>query len=503
MNFRNGEVIAMSELMTDEKAAGTGGENQKLSRGIQSWHVSLIALGGIIGSCYFLGSGYTVAEVGPAAAFAYAIGGFVVYSVMMSFGELLVNLPRRGSFVSYSKEFMGPSVAAGVGWSYWVNWIAYCPAEALACGLLMNHLVPWNQFGWAVVFMAVITLINLYQVKWFGHIESILALIKVLAVAVFSLAAIGIIFGLIGGHPIGFSIVLNEGKTSVFESLFPYGGFVVLTTMVMILVNYQGSEIVGLAAAETQNPEINVPKACRTVTYRIIGIYVIPLFLLVMVLPYSEAGLQDSVFSTALGKYGLHWAATIFTIVTMVAAFSCANSGLYGTVRALYSLSVEGLAPKAFMRLNKYNVPQLATIFTIILMWFVLAVGYFMPNAKLYSLLLSMSGFTGSVCWMSINASQMLMRRKLKRSGYEVKEALKARTPLYPFLPLSGFLIMAFGLIFMVCKPDLRPVLMVVLPAIIVPMIVHYAAQKAGKTRTVKLDEDEIAFEERYPSKYF
>lgn len=349
--------------------------------------------------------------------------------------------------------------------------------------------------------MAFITLINIYQVKWFGHIESILAIIKILAVVVFSIAAVGIICGLIGGHPIGFSIILNNNSTSVFESLFPYGGFVVLTTMVMILVNYQGSEIVGLAAAETQNPEINVPKACRTVTYRIIGIYVIPLFLLVMILPYSEAGLQDSVFSTALGKYGLHWAATIFTIVTMVAAFSCANSGVYGTVRALYSLSVEGLAPKAFMRLNRFHVPQFATVFTIVLMWGVLAVGYFMPNAKLYSLLLSMSGFTGSVCWMSINASQVMMRRKLKNNGYDANEVLKARTPLYPILPLAGFFIMAFGLIFMVCKPDLRPVLFVVIPAITLPMLIYHFMTKLGKTRVVELDADEISFKERFPRK--
>ena len=489
----------MSENLENVKTTELAPEERTLTRGIHSWHVSLIALGGIIGSCYFLGSGYTVAEVGPAAAFAYAIGGLIIWAVMMSFGELLVNLPRRGSFISYASEFLGPSISAGIGWSYWANWVAYVPAEALACGILMNVFVPWSPFYWSIIFMAIITLINIYQVEWFGHIESVLALIKISAVVVFSIAALGVIFGIIGEKPIGLSIILNNGESSIYDALFPFGGFIVLTTMTMILVNFQGSEIVGLAAAETQNPEVNIPRACKTVTYRIIGIYVIPLFLLVMILPYAEAGLEDSVFSTALARYGLHWAAALFTGVTMIAAFSCANSGVYGTVRALYGLSVEGLAPKAFMRLNRFNAPQFATIFTIAPMWIVLALGYFLPDSSLYAYLLSMSGFTGTICWMGIIASQMVMRRKLKQRGYDPNVVLKARTPMYPALPIIGFLLMTFGLFFLGWQEDLRPVLWFAIPAVVVPALVYKLANKAGKTRELKLHEDEVSFDQKYP----
>ncbi len=491
-----GKLMSDKVMQTTETLAP---EERTLNRGIQAWHVSLIALGGIIGSCYFLGSGYTIAEVGPAAAFAYALGGLIIYAVMMSFGELLVNLPRRGSFISYTREFIGPSAAAGVGWSYWVNWVAYCPAEALACGILMNLFIPWSPFLWSIIFMALITLINIYQVSWFGHIESVLAIIKISAVVIFAVCAIGIIFGVIGENPVGMSVLLNNGETGVYEALFPFGGFIVLTTMTMILVNFQGSEIIGLAAAETQNPEINVPRACKAVTYRIIAIYVIPLLLLVMILPYSEAGLADSVFSTALAKYGIDWAAIMFTIVTMIAAFSCANSGVYGTVRALYGLSVEGLAPKAFMRLNKFNTPQVATIFTIVPMWFVLMLGYFVPDSSLYSYLLSMSGFTGTICWMAIIASQMLMRRKLKARGYEIKTALNARTPWYPVLPAAGFLMMAFALFFLAWQEDLRPVLLFAVPACVLPAMVFKIANNMGKTRTIKLADDEMSFDLKYP----
>jgi len=489
----------MSDKVMNPNDHDVAPEERQLHRGIQAWHVSLIALGGIIGSCYFLGSGYTIAEVGPAAAFAYALGGLIIYAVMMSFGELLVNLPRRGSFVSYTREFIGESAAAGVGWSYWANWVAYCPAEALACGIMMNLFIPWSPFYWSIIFLGLITLINIYQVSWFGHIESVLALIKIGAVVVFSVCAVGIIFGLIGGEAVGFSVLLSKGEVSVYEALFPFGGFVVLTTMTMILVNFQGSEIIGLAAAETQNPEVNVPRACKAVTYRIIAIYVIPLLLLVMILPYVEAGLEDSVFSTALAKYGLNWAAAMFSIVTMIAAFSCANSGVYGTVRCLYGLAVEGLAPKVFMRLNRYNVPQFATIFTIAPMWIVLALGYYLPDSSLYAYLLSMSGFTGTICWMAIIAAQMVMRKKLTARGYDVQSTLAAKTPLYPVLPALGFLLMAFALFFLAWQPDLRPVLWFAVPATVGPAIAYKIAKSMGKTRTIKLAEDETLFDLKYP----
>jgi AAT family amino acid transporter len=484
-------------------------EDRKLNRGIHSWHVTFIALGGIVGSGYFLASGAVVAEVGPSAAFAYILGGIIIYAVMMAFGELLVNLPRRGSFVSYAKEFMGPSAATGIGWSYWSNWVAYCPAEALALGILMDTFVPWSPSLYALFFMGIITLINVYQVTWFGHIESILAIIKISAIVLFSILALGIIFGVIGGTFVGTSVLVPAGTTSIYDALFPAGGVAVIITMTLILVNFQGSEIVGLAAAETQNPEINVPRACKAVTYRIIGIYVIPLLLLVSILPYSEAGLESVVFSTALAKYGMGWAAGFFTIVVMIAAFSCANSGVYGTVRALYGLAVEGLAPKQFMRLNRFNVPMFATIFTIVPMWLVLLPGalgelgiFNIPSfadSGIYLSLLYMSGFTGTICWLGIIISAMLMRKKLTARGYDVKATLKNKMPMYPALPIVGIVLMLVALIGLGFQPDYFTVLFFAIPAVLVPAAIYKLASMAKKVRIVTTDSDEIAFDLKYP----
>jgi Amino acid transporters len=499
-------------------------EERTLNRGIRAWHVSLIALGGIIGSCYFLGLGLTFSQMGPGAVLlAYIIGGITVYGVMQSFGELLVNIPRRGSFVSYASEFLGDTAATGIAWAYWFNWVAYVPSEALAAGLFMNYFITlpfanpaWSTFVWGVIALALLTLVNIYQVTWFGHIESVLAMIKILAIVVFVICGIGIWAGLIGGnlHPftagggfVGTNILLG-GAGSVSEKLFPAGGLIIITMMVFTLVNFQGSEIVGLSAAETQNPEKNVPAACKKVAFRIICIYVIPVFILTLIVPYAQASLDESIFAYTLGAYGLKWAAGLFTLVTLVAAFSCANSGFYGTVRALYGLSVEGMAPKFLSKLNKFNTPQNATIFTLVPIWLVFLLGFMSDTLglwgdeglPLYANLLGISGFTGTLCWVGICISQFVFRRKLKARGYDPNQVLTAKARWYPGLAWFATIIQVGGLVLLVADPSQIPILIISLLAIFIPVIIYSIQKKRGKIRTdIRLGADEVKFDEKYP----
>lgn len=495
-----------------------------LNRGIMPWHVSLIALGGIIGSCYFLGLGLTFSEMGPGAVLvAYAIAGLTIYGVMQSFAELLVNIPRRGSFVSYTREFMGDTASAGIGWAFWANWVAYVPSEALASAVFMNYFITlpfenpaWSTFVWGIISLALLTAVNLYHVKWFGHIESVLAIIKILAIVVFAICAIGIWMGIIGGtlHPftaesgfIGSNILLG-GEGGIIDNLFPAGGMIIITYMIWTLVNFQGSEIVGLSAAETQDPATNVPLACRRVAFRIILIYLIPVFLLTLIVPYAEAGLDESIFAYTLGAYGLKWAAGLFTIVTLVAAFSCANSGLYGTVRALYGLSVEGMAPKFLSNLNRFSTPQNATIFTIIPIWLVFLLGFASDELglwganglPLYANLLGISGFTGTLCWVGICISQVRFRKKLKERGYNPDEVLTVKAKWYPGLAYFAIALQIGAMILLVFEDGGMPVFIISLIAIFLPVIVYASQKKRGKIRTVvTLGADEVTFDEKYP----
>jgi AAT family amino acid transporter len=270
--------------------------------------------------------------------------------------------------------------------------------------------------------------------------------------------------------------------------------------MVMILVNFQGSEIVGLAAAETQDPERSIPLACKRVAYRMIFIYVIPLFLLVMILPYENAHLEDSVFSMALAMYGLRWAAGFFSVIVIIAAFSCANSGVYGTVRALYGLAAEGLAPKIFLRLNKYNTPQIATIFTVVPCWLFIPLAYYFGEGAFYTMILGMAGFTGTVCWGGIIVAQLIMRSKLKKRGYDAKTALTVKAQLHPVLPGLGLIVIVFGLFFMAFQPDLLSAFIFSVAWTVGPMIIYKVLKTMGKTRNVQnLGADEIAFDDKFP----
>ena len=511
--------------MAEQQGRQVERTDRTLARGIRAWHVSLIALGGIIGSCYFLGLGGVYSDLGAGAVIiSYVIAGVTIYGVMQSFAELLVNIPRRGSFVSYTREFMGDTASTGIGWSFWANWVAYVPSEALATGTFMGYFIDlglgaWNIFVWGLVALALLTAINLYHVKWFGHVESIMAIAKILAVAMFGICTIFIFLGLMGpetnpftNEPKGFigsSIIMagEEGMTP-FEILFPSGSFVIITYMIWTLVNFQGSEIVGLSAAETQNPEKNVPAACKKVAVRIIIIYLIPVVLITLTYPYALASYEQTVFAELLGSYGLNWAAGLFVGVTLIAAFSCANSGFYGTVRSVYGLSVEGMAPKFLSKLNRFNVPYNATLFTIIPIWVVFIVGFCITElgfggsagASLYERLLCFSGFTGTLCWVGILWSQVIFRKRLKQRGYDANECLTVKAQLFPALAWISIIIQVAAMIFLVFEDWL--VFVVALIAVFVPIAIYGVQKKRGKIRTVAvLGADEVTFDEKFPKK--
>src|SRR3990167_4060362 len=252
----------MSELMTT-KNTDPCINDAGLRRGLKNRHVQLIALGGIIGSGFFLGTGEVVNQVGPAAFIAYILGGIIVYLTMLCMGELAVAIPISGSFITYTAEFISPIIACGVGWSYWISWVAYIPAECIAGGIIMQHFTGINGYIWAVCIGFLITYINIAEVGTFGEIEFWLALIKIFALMGFVILTIFIFFGIIHGHQpakmIGGKYLLDQG------GLFPNGGTVLLTAMVLLLVNYQGSEIIGLAAGESIEPARMISRAVRTV----------------------------------------------------------------------------------------------------------------------------------------------------------------------------------------------------------------------------------------------
>ena len=228
----------------------------KMNRGLKNRHLQLISLGGVIGSGYFLGTGYVLEKAGPAAILAYLLGGVIVLCVMLCLAELAVEKPVSGSFVTYAKENISATWACGVGWAYWITWVAYVPSEMIAAGIIMSNFVPAiSQLWWAVLFGLLVTIINLFHVDKFGESEFWLALFKIIALVAFSIVAGLICLGLIGDEGyIGTSVLLGSGGFA------PNGYWSIVLTMVIILVNFQGTEIIGLAAGECKNPEKSIPR---------------------------------------------------------------------------------------------------------------------------------------------------------------------------------------------------------------------------------------------------
>ncbi len=468
-------------------------------RALKDRHVQLIALGGIIGSGYFLGTGAVVHQVGPSVFLAYVLGGLIIYLTMLCMGELAVAIPISGSFINYTADFISPSFACGVGWSYWISWVAYIPAECVAGGIIMEHFTGVNGYVWAVAFGCLITYINISKVGTFGEIEFWLALIKIIALFCFVGLSLLIFFGLIHGPQpagiIGGKFIFGQG------GLFPNGGMALLTAMVLLLVNYQGSEIIGLAAGESIDPARMIPSAIRNVTFRILFIYIIPVFCLVLIFPWQKAGLNNSVFAVALDFYGLKWAGAVASFVTLTATLSCSNSGVYGIVRSLHALARNGMAPQKLAKLNRHAVPQNAGIVTLVSIWLLLFIAYFFGQTMLYIALLLVSGFTGAIAWISLCWAQINFRKRLYDAGYTTSD-LRYTTPGSPYTGIIAIVLMVICLVFLLLNedPSYKIAFAIGFITLVAPMVV-YKYLGLHQHRETILSNKHVLFSDVFPAR--
>ena len=438
-----------------------------MKRKLKHRHLQFISLGGVIGSGYFLGTGYVLEQAGPAAIISYLLGGVIVLAVMLCLAELAVEKPLSGSFVVYARENISATWACGVGWSYWVTWVSYVPSEMIAAGIVMNGFFPEiGTVWWAVFFGLIVTILNLFRVDKFGESEFWLSLVKVTALVAFSVVALLICLGLIGGEEyIGTRILLGSGGFA------PHGYASIALTMVIILVNFQGTEIIGLAAGETADPGRSIPTAVRNVTWRIIALYIIPITLLISILPWDHASLTESAFAAALAEHGFTELSALFSFVVLTAAISCSNSGLYGAARTVHALATMGMAPRALEGLSSKGIPSRAIYASIAFCWGVIAIYAMNPHGEFYTYLLALSGFSGAMAWISICWSQYRRRRKLEAE--DAVSLLRYRMPLFPYVTLFGIWAQVLCLVFMIFVPELRSALYLGVPMLIVPMILY------------------------------
>lgn len=436
------------------QAAPPATQESGLRRSMGPRHLVMIAMGGVIGSGLFLSSGYTISQAGPlGAVLAYLVGAFMVYLVMSCLGELAIAYPVSGAFHIYAARSIGPATGFTTAWLYWLCWAVAIGSEFTASGLLMQRWFPQvDVWIWCVLFAAILFSLNAISSRVFGESEFWFSIIKVGAIVVL------IVLGgaaLLGFHPLAAS---GSEHPMLFENfattsgLFPNGFTGVLVTALAVFYAFSGSELIGVAAGETANPETSIPKAMRTTVIRLLIFFVGAIAVIAATIPYEQVGLDESPFVTVFSSIGIPFAADIMNFVIITALLSAGNSGLFSCARMLFSLSEEGHAPKAFRRLTKRGIPLLALSVSMVGGLASLICSVVSPEL-VYLALVSVAGFAVVGVWMSITASHFFHRRAFVRNGGDVS-TLSYKAPLYPLVPILAFSLCLVSLVGIAFDPN-------------------------------------------------
>lgn len=427
-------------------------QDNLLKRSMKSRHLFMLSLGGVIGTGLFLNAGYTINQAGAGGALlGYLFGGLILYMVMVCLGELAVHMPVTGSFQTYATRYISPSAGFSLGWMYFVGSAATAGVEFTAAGILMQHWFPNVPIWiWCLIFMVLLFSLNALSTRGFAEAEFWFAGIKVLAVILFLIIGFAAIFGFIPMEGRSTPFLTNLAPTG----LFPAGIAIVFVTMMNVIFSYQGSELVGIAAGETENPEKNIPKAIRTIIFRIVIFYIASIIVLSAIFPASELGLLASPFVTLMEIAGVPYAAGIMNFVILTAILSVGNSCLYASTRLLWAMANEGMAPKMFGRLSKNRVPLNALIFTMSFSLLSLLTSV-MEAEAVFVLLMSIAGIAVTISWMGIATSQLMFRRHYLKEGGKLED-LKYKVPFYPYVPLFCIAFCLLILVFLAFDPTQR-----------------------------------------------
>jgi len=415
-----------------------------LRRELKARHLTMIAIGGSIGTGLFVASGATVSQAGPGGALlSYALIGIMVYFLMTSLGELAAFMPVSGSFSTYGSRYVEEGFGFALGWNYWYNWAVTIAVDLVASQLVMNYWFPDTPgWIWSALFLGLIFLLNYISVRGFGEAEYWFSLIKVVTVIIFIAVGVLMITGIMrGGETAGWH------NWAIGDAPFA-GGFASMIGVAMIVgFSFQGTELIGVAAGESENPGKNIPRAVRQVFWRILLFYILAILVISLIIPYTDPNLlrnevgdiSVSPFTLVFRNAGLLSAAAVMNAVILTAVLSAGNSGMYASTRMLFTLAREGKAPRIFAKLSKGGVPRNALYATTIVAALCFLSSMF-GNQTVYLWLLNTSGMTGFIAWLGIAISHYRFRRGYVSQGRDLKK-LPYLSGFFPFGPVFAFVL--------------------------------------------------------------
>ncbi|WP_371497043.1 amino acid permease [Kitasatospora sp. NBC_00374] len=420
---RSDDPVASPASPTSPAPASAEGQ---LSHGLKQRHLSMIALGGVIGAGLFVGSGAGIAAAGPSIVLAFALSGLLVMLVMRMLGEMSAAHPASGSFSVHAEREIGPWAGLTVGWLFWTLLCVGVGAEAIgAAGIMSGWLPGVPSWIWVAIFMSFFCATNLAAVKNFGEFEFWFAAVKVTAIAAFLVIGVLAITGVLPGTS-------SPGTANLTGSggFFPHGTTGLITGLLASVFAYGGLETVTIAAAESEDPRRSVATAVRTAMWRIALFYVGSMAVIVTLVPWNDPSvIKPGPYVAVLDRIGITGSGQLMNVVVLIALLSAMNANIYGSSRMAYSLVRRGQGPKALSRVSG-GVPRLAVLASSAFGFLAVLLSYWWPTT-VFSWLLNMVGAAVLVVWAFIAVAQLRMRRRLER---EAPEQLTVRMWAFPYL---------------------------------------------------------------------
>lgn len=456
-------------------------EQGNLKKGLSNRHIQLIALGGSIGTGLFLGISQTIKLAGPSVILGYAIAGLIAFLMMRQLGEMIVHEPVSGSFSHFAYKYWGKFAGFMSGWNYWVLNILVCMAELSAVGLYIHYWWPdiptWVSALGLFIF---INVINLLHVKLFGEMEFWLAIIKV--VAIIAMIAFG-------------SYLLASGSghsQSSLQNLWQLGGFFpngitgLVMAMAMIMFAFGGIELVGIAAAETDNPQKTLPKAVNQIVYRVLLFYILSLVVILSLYPWNMMAEGGSPFVLIFDSLGSQTVAAVLNFVVLTAAVSVYNSTNYCTSRMLLGLAQQGNAPKFLSKINPRGIPVNAIMVSAFFTLICVLINYLFPE-KAFNLLMMLVVAAIVINWVVISYTHLKFKKAMNRM--QVKTHFPSVA--YPFTNYLCIAFMACILLIMSRSPDMQ-IAVLMIPVWITILLTAYFFKRKQEDHVALLEKSKI-----------
>jgi L-asparagine transporter-like permease len=442
----------------------------QLSHTLQSRHVAMISLGGIIGAGLFVGSSAAISSIGPAVIVCYILAGLLILFSMRMLGELAVANPGIGFFTDYARKVLGHPFGFVGGWLYWYFWMIVVAVEAIAGAIIIAQWIAAPVWLIGLVLLVCLTGVNLMSARSYGEFEFWFSSIKVAAIIAFILITGSYVLGLTPGHGADVSAL------TAFGGFAPHGALSVLAGVATVIFSLTGAEITTVAAAESKEPVKAIAAMSTTLTVRVVLFYVLSIFFIVAAVNWTSIKPGQSPFVAALTLIGIPGSAMAMNIIVLTAVLSCLNSGLYVTSRALFALAAHGDAPQALIALNKRNVPARAILTGTIFGYGAMMASIISPTG-VFTFLVNASGAAMLFLYLMIGVAQIRHRSALPS---EAQARLPLKMWLFPGLSYAT----AFGIVAVLVAmgfiPDLQSQLITTL-VLIVFLLAFYVLFRRGR----------------------